>query len=79
MNSYSAFEVQTWAKDGASWRKLNTICDLSIDAAREIAKAHMAAGCAYRISSQTEDYTEVDGDSHGFRVGRFAETTYVTC
>ena len=73
MHAFTPFTAQVW--NGHD--RLVHLEDLSIDAAREIARSAPLTGHTGRIMAQGEDYCEVYSAEYGNRVGTFADTTLV--
>lgn len=76
-HAHTAYMVQLWYKPGTGNRKHEDFDGLSIDAAHEIARAHVAFGDTVRIMAEGEDYCEVWSPDGTVRRGTFAQTTLV--
>ena len=68
------YTVQTWRDQVRVGEDLTS---LSLDAAREIARAHRALGDTVRLMAQGADYCEVYPPDGEVRCGTWAETTIV--
>ena len=75
MHAFSSFTAQMWQSqpDG---KLVSQIDDLSVDAAREIARSATMTGHTGRIICNDSDYCEVFDPKRGFRSGKFAETVF---
>ena len=70
----SCYTAQSWDGDTC----VVSIHGLSLDAAREVVRAHLAFGLTGRVMANAFDYCEVYPHAGGdVRCGTFAETTLV--
>lgn len=75
LHAFTSYLCQTWRGQTL----VDELDDLSIDAARHVAKANTAFGYTVRLwaGNGKIDYTEVHAPDGTVRMGRFAETTLV--